>query len=131
MGEDAICNFFNSFSSALVVVPGHPEKGPFYLVIGLLNVVNEYPWSEGSPAKVRVYLNMLSLLVAHRAPKLPYHIAKMESNDVLYAKDDEYCQDLQALIDKLVEAILGELVAIKSCTLALDMLNRLFADAII
>jgi hypothetical protein len=129
--EDAICNFFNSFSSALVVVPGHPEKGPFYLVIGLLNVVNEYPWTQGSSAKVKVYLNMLALLSSYWAPKLPYHIAKMESNDVLYAKDEEYLSNLQGLIDKLVEQILTELTAIKSCSLALDMLNRLFAEAAI
>ena len=129
--EEVMCNFFNSFTSALVIVPGHPEKGPFYLVVGLLNVINEYPWAEGSPAKVRVYMNILLLLCAYWAPKLPYHIHKMESNDVLYAKDAEYCTNLQGLVDKILEQVLSEIQATKQPSLAIDMLNRLLFSAVL
>ncbi len=42
--EEYLVTFLNSFMALLVVVPGHPEQGPFYLVKGLLKVVSDFPW---------------------------------------------------------------------------------------
>lgn len=42
--EESLISFLRNFLSSLVVVPGHPEQGPFYLVKGLLKVINDYPW---------------------------------------------------------------------------------------
>lgn len=39
-----LVNFINSFAGLLVVIPGHPEHGPFYLVKGLIQVISAYPW---------------------------------------------------------------------------------------
>jgi hypothetical protein len=41
----------SSIASALIVVPGHPEHGAFYLVKGLVKVVKDYKWEKGSVAR--------------------------------------------------------------------------------
>ena len=71
--EEPLVSYLNNFVSLLVVVPGHPEQGPFYLVKGLLKVVSEYTW-ENVSAKVRVYISMLSLFSAYQQQKFPYKI---------------------------------------------------------
>lgn len=42
--EEDLASFVGSLCGALVVAPGHPDNGPFYLVQGLLKVLKDYPW---------------------------------------------------------------------------------------
>jgi hypothetical protein len=39
----------------LVVMPGSPEpkKGPFYIIKGLLKILDDFPWKEGADGQVR------------------------------------------------------------------------------
>jgi hypothetical protein len=37
--EDRLVRYLRSVLAFLVVAPGHPEHGPFYIVSGLLNAV--------------------------------------------------------------------------------------------
>jgi len=57
--EHRLIEFIKTFLSALIVVPGHPERGPFYLIKGLKNAVTKYEWSQGGGAKVEVYTHIL------------------------------------------------------------------------
>lgn len=83
------------------MVPGHPEHGPFYLLAGLLNVMQACPWRL--PASLpSLYLRMLSLLNAHASVELPYHMAGVDSNDVLYAAEAEYGGALNELSSKVL-----------------------------
>ena len=42
----------------------HPDQGVLYLVRGLLNVIEDYSWDSQSDVKMKVYLNVISLLSA-------------------------------------------------------------------
>ena len=61
--EEALVGLLCSACSFLVVVPGHPDHGPFYLVTGFLNVLQSAAWRL--PASLpTIYLRMLSLFSA-------------------------------------------------------------------
>ncbi|HEY9818572.1 MAG TPA: hypothetical protein V6D20_22600, partial [Candidatus Obscuribacterales bacterium] len=136
----ALASYLRSFCGLLIVMPGHPEHGPFYLTKGLIKVVKEYPWPEGSTGRANVFLGMISLFAGMNG-KLPYHIAKLESNDLFYLGDEDYKEELQAIINKLVEEVLEELSKLKEmgagsqqvanlqCRVALDFFNHTTAHS--
>mmetsp|Transcript_29295 Transcript_29295/g.41243 ORF Transcript_29295/g.41243 Transcript_29295/m.41243 type:complete len:982 (+) Transcript_29295:64-3009(+) len=133
--EPAMVELLSEFSSLLLVVPGDPEQGPFYLVKGLLKAISDYPWSKGTTAKIRIYLSILSLLSAYSQPKFPYHIQSVDSNDKLYSGDPDYAGELQAIINKILDDVLqeistltpesGENVGALQSKLTLDVFNHL------
>ena len=141
--EEALVSFIRSFSSFLLLFPGHPEHGPFYLVRGLLNAVQQCQAWKGDDAqsqslgKARVLLGLLSLLLAYAQRDFPYHIAEVESNDTLYASAPAYLAELQPLLDGLLSSLMTTLLALaertdlmgrKHCgTLALDLINLLLS----
>lgn len=107
--EAPLEKFLRGFLAALVVVPGHPDHGPFYLAQGLMKAMARYPWSETSGARTRVYICMLPLFAAFGQRKLPYHVARLESNDAMYAGDDRYMADLRDFISTTMTEIVGQL----------------------
>jgi len=107
--EEPLISYLNSFFSMLVVMPGHPEQGPFYLIKGLLKVISDYPWEVTSTAKCRIFLNMLSLMSTYFQTKIPYRMNGVDSNDILYGGDSGYTNELQAIINKLLELVLDEI----------------------
>ena len=128
--------FLNSFSSLLLIFPGHPEHGPFHLVKGLINVVNAYPaWTVPNESKIRVYIGFLVLFASYSQVKFPYHIEKLDSNDTLYGGEAKYMEELLVFIDKLLEEILAQLASLgeknditskkQQGMLALDLVNVL------
>jgi len=112
--EDIVLNFMSTFASVLVTVPGHPEHGPFYLVKGLLQVAIAHNWQPTSPAKALLLTRLLALFSALHQSALPYHAAKVESNDVLYAGDEAYNTELLAIIDELIKLILKHLESLSA-----------------
>ena len=98
-------------SSCFVSVPGHPEQGPFYLMRGLLNLIQEYDWGVGSDAKIRLFIYTLSTLSALAQENLPYTYTGVSSNDELFMEDDDYKQQIIAIgntiIGKTVEEIMS------------------------
>merc|ERR1711924_392967 len=96
--ETRLVSFLKCFCAALVVVPGHPEHGPFYLVRGLLNAVQRYPWKPANGCKTEVYIHLLGLLSAYAQQKLPYSVERVESNDMLYGGNAGYLKELGSYI---------------------------------
>lgn len=68
-----------TLASTLVVAPGHPHA--FYLVTGFANAVQAWEWKQTNGEALLV---VLCLIEAITRPTLPYHIAQVDSNDVLY-----------------------------------------------
>jgi len=139
--EEELVSFLRNFAAFLLLFPGHPEHGPFYLVKGLLNAVQSYePWNgeHGSVGKSRVFLGVLSLFCTYAQRSFPYHIARVESNDDLYGGEPAYSRALAPFLDTLVSELLqqlskigerGDLLAKKQQgTLALDLANVLVSS---
>ena len=140
--EEMLLSYVRSFTSFLLLFPGHPEHGPFHLVKGLLNAIQAcqvWKAEAGGSAvgRVRVYLGMLSLFFTYYQKDFPYHISEVESNDTLYGLSPVYLTELAAFIDSLMTEIMSALVAYserddllsrkQSATLALDFANLLLA----
>lgn len=109
-----LARYLLNLSSFLLSFPGHPRHGPFYLVHLLLNTIEKYPaWTEGCPAKARVYCGVLSLFATYYQPAFPIQIKGVESNDSLYGwHPDTYLQPLSQFTDKIIEKILEQLTLI-------------------
>ena len=69
-------NYISSLASELVVVPGHPEQGPFFLLKNLLSILESRNWEKGTIIRSQIYLKIVSHLCALVQTKLPYHIPK-------------------------------------------------------
>lgn len=134
--ESELVSFVSNFASFLLFFPGHPAKGPFFLVSSLMQkAINVYePWQQpGSLGKAKVYVGLLSLFATYYQPNFPTHIDKIESNDSLYGGDPEYkaqvlqfCDEIVAFLWKQLEDIgaKGDVISKKNQgTLALDVVN--------
>ncbi|EGC31165.1 hypothetical protein DICPUDRAFT_50342 [Dictyostelium purpureum] len=133
--EDWTISYISSFISLLVVAPGHPENGPFYLVKALHKVIKEYTWESGSTAKAKIFIQLLALCSSWSQQQLPYHIDKVESNDQLFTEDPEFTTELTELYNSLIKEILSELNNLKDepdnltqkkvCNICIDLINML------
>lgn len=110
--EPRLLAYLRHFASALLVVPGHPEHGPFYLLRGLLNAAQRFPWVEGSAAKTRLYISLLPLLTAFAQRRLPYGCEGVESNDALYGGAASYMAELQQTLETLLQDVVAQLTAL-------------------
>jgi len=110
--EEKLSIYLRSLLSTLVVAPGHPEHGPFYIVQGLLNAMPRYPWQVHTTYRTDVYIDMLALLCTFSQRVFPYKIAYVESNDKLYGGTPAYLKELDTCIDQVVQEILKQLTAI-------------------
>ena len=95
-----------------MLVPGHPDHGPFYIVQGLLNAIPKFPWQNNTGHRTRVYIDMLGLLCTYAQKKFPYSLPNVESNDVLYCGAPGYSFDLAQHTTRCVEEILKQLTAL-------------------
>lgn len=135
--EDKLATFVKSLLGTLVVTPGHPEHGPFYIVQGLRNALPRYPWQSNSTAQCRVYIDILGLLCTYSQRTFPYHIAHVESNDVLYVGSQAYLQELNENIVGCIEEILKQINAMGERTetsaklmqskMILDLINQILS----
>lgn len=70
--------------SSLIVLPGHPVKGPLHLVQEFLVVVADAScWGDDDGYRAVVYVESLAMLCAMGQRKLPYRIKGVMSNDEL------------------------------------------------
>lgn len=106
--EEALVGMLCGAVSFFVAVPGHPEHGPFYLVTGVLNVVQAAAWKLPS-SRPTIYLKLLALFSAYAQRSLPYTVPGVDSNDVLYAAEPEYTEQLGSLAAQLLELLLEQL----------------------
>lgn len=103
--EPILMEIVANIIGALVIAPGHPQEGPFFLTKRLLNVLGEYSWQSGARTKISLYLRVARLLCAYSQKRLPYHVAAVESNDTLYAGAAKYQQELQEMLKVVMGAI--------------------------
>ena len=133
--EEKMSVYLRSLLSTLVVAPGHPEHGPFYIVQGLLNALPRYPWQPHTTFRTQVYIDMLSLLCTFAQRTFPYKIPLVESNDRLYGGTPDYLEELHTCINQVVQEILkllselGErsesLAKITQAKLVLDLVSTI------
>ncbi len=119
--EEALLEILSGLCAFLVVVPGHPKHGPFFLATGMLNVVQKSKWRLPASQPL-LYLRMLALFSTYAQRQLPYRVPGVDSNDVLYASEPEYAEKLH----ELIASLLGELEAAVS---ALGELAKTEANA--
>lgn len=122
--EEKLCNYLLSLLSTLVVVPGHPEHGPFYIVQGLFNALPRYPWQPATPYKTKVYIGIFALLCTFYQRKFPYHISHVESNDSLYGGRSDYKAELATFTKDCIQEILAQLAALGERTEASAKVNQ-------
>ncbi|KAL9658300.1 hypothetical protein ABK040_015620 [Willaertia magna] len=109
---EELISIINWIESCFISVPGHPEQGPFYLMRGLLNLIQEYDWGHGSDAKVRLFIHTLTSLFAFAQSNLPYTYAGVTSNDELYMEDDDYKTQLTQIGNTIIEKTLEEMATL-------------------
>jgi hypothetical protein len=76
--EEGISSFLHELSSFLVVVPGHPELGAFYILRGLLNLIESQSRLISGRRKVRLLCGILCLLCAIGQEQLPFHVGNQQ-----------------------------------------------------
>lgn len=130
--EEKLASFVKSLLGTLVVTPGHPEHGPFYIVQGLRNALPRFPWQPNTLVQCRVYVDILGLLCTYSQRRFPYHIAHVESNDVLYVGSQAYLQELNENIVACIEEILKQITAMgeRTETSSKLMQSRMILDVI-
>ncbi|RWS26992.1 UPF0505 protein C16orf62-like protein [Leptotrombidium deliense] len=107
--EQFFITYIANLLSFLIIVPDHPEQEPLYLLCGLLNVVEDYSFDSYSDIKLRIYLDILSYLSVISLENYPYHIDKVDSNDVLYGNSKQFMDKIQELSTVAIENILAHL----------------------
>ena len=110
--ERELVTALRSLASALIVVPGHPDFGPFYLVNGFVTACERYSWQAHRGSKVRVYAGLLSLLAAYAQPKFATRTSQVDSNDVLYGGQVGYHEELAVFVGKVLHLCSEELQAL-------------------
>ena len=143
--EPRVVSFVAKLAASLVAVPGHPDHGPFYLVLGLLNALPKYAhWRPHTGGKARAFLHVVPLLAAHAQRRLPYSAHGVEANDVLYGGAPDYLEELHGHLGTVVDAVVAQLTdlggdspdaggppsdarLLRRAELVLDLLNALVA----
>ncbi|OTF78339.1 hypothetical protein BLA29_003769, partial [Euroglyphus maynei] len=95
--------FLHSYSSqllsTLIVVPDNPELDILYLFKGLYNVLKGYQFECDSTVKLLIWMNMAKYLATCKQDNYPYHIDRVDSNDSLYAQDEEFIKEIETYFD--------------------------------
>jgi hypothetical protein len=126
--EEKLLCYLRSLLGFLVVAPGHPEHGPFYIVQGLLNAVPRYQWQPQTGLQTKVFIDILGLLATFAQKKFPYKISQVESNDSLYGGAIDYMQDLHENITTCIAEIVKQLTALGERTDVVSKLNQVCPD---
>jgi len=135
--EEKLAAYLLSLLSLLVVTPGHPEHGPFYIVQGLINAIPKFPWQPATGAQSRVYCAMLALMCTYAQRTFPYHIGGVQSNDELYGGAGEYMAELGENINSCIADVLKHMTGLGEASdataklsqarAAIDLVNQLSA----
>ncbi|XP_075221178.1 VPS35 endosomal protein-sorting factor-like isoform X2 [Lycorma delicatula] len=115
--EPFLVSYLCQFLSLLLIVPDNPQQGVLYLTRGLLNVLQHYTWEPNSSARAKVYLYVLDMLTSAAQETYPYHIKKVDSNDVFYGSDPKFIAEINKMCSTLVEEILNHLKYLDSIKL--------------
>ena len=109
-GEALLAKTMTKLAASLIVVPGRPDHGPFYLVQGLLNALPRYQyWRLASGKRIDAYLAFIPLLAAFAQRKLPYSTPSVEGNDVLYGGEPDYFTEIKTHLATVMARIIQDL----------------------
>ena len=143
-GADMIA-WVGTFCGLLVVVPGSPDLGPFYLMNGLQKALQK--WSEEEEggnaavssmmkaskkfAKSKCLLLMLGTCSSWAQKKLPYAIPGVDSNDTLYGGSEGYMEELKQLTEGIVAEVVADIEAMEGDSSMKDELVLGLLDCLI
>ena len=85
------------------------------LVTGVLPLPQTAAWRRAASLPT-LSLRILSLLSTYAQRQLPYRVAGVDSNDVLYAGEPEYQRELQALSTQVFQSVLQQMAALGEST---------------
>jgi hypothetical protein len=103
-------NLLQALLAALVVLPGHPEHGPFYVLKNCLEALPKVQWRPGSEhCRTAVYISAAHLLCTYAQTSLPNKLPNVESNDVLYTNSPRYMNELHELLSSVLDQICTQL----------------------
>jgi hypothetical protein len=107
--QSAVEQLVGRLSGAIVMAPGHPESGPFHLLRSLADHVRRYPFDPLGAGKGRCLLQVLRALAAMSQASLPYNAGAggADGNDVLYAGDPAFEDEIAELWAELVEELMA------------------------
>jgi len=129
--DSFLVTYLQKFASVLIVIPGHPEAGPFYLLKGLINAIQNYQWVEVD-GKALAYIGLLDMLAAVRQSELPLKVEGVELNDILFDGDDRYFGELDVIANTLYKETIvhiNEMVNVqKKGEVSLQLFHRLIAE---
>ncbi|ETO03963.1 hypothetical protein RFI_33439, partial [Reticulomyxa filosa] len=92
--------------SVLLLLPGHPEHGPFYVLLEMLDALNNYPpWTNANPEKIRAWLSIFKILCTQSQAQFPYKIVGVTSNDQLFGQNPKYIKTVRRQLNKLAKDI--------------------------
>lgn len=89
-----------SLALALVVVPGHPDKGGLYLFRGLVVAVSDL---QDASVRLRLAICLLRNLATLAQRTLPFHFAGVDSNDTLFMCGQNYRDEIAMVASELRE----------------------------
>merc|ERR1712228_363104 len=104
-----LAQFVAHFVSTLLLMPGHPTKGPLYLLQQLIcNLEKWTPWNkekEASCEKVTALISIFSIFCTFSQRKFPYAIRGVSSNDNLYGRNKQYLAECNKFINRFGKQI--------------------------
>lgn len=112
--EPFLVSFICHLLSTLLIVPDSPDQGVMYLTRGLLNVIQHYSWEMNSISRAKVYFSVLDMLVTATQESYPYHVKKVDSNDVLYGCDQKFIAEINKMCTVVIDEILNILKALST-----------------
>eukprot|EP01083_Nonionella_stella_P088410 246397_1 len=124
-------DLLQSFLSTLLLISGHPEDGPFFLVERFIEILIDHKaWDASS--KIRLFFDVLSLLSAYGQTTFQYRIPGITPNDKMYGCSDEYLRKLEKLFQISIDSVLHFLGAVQtSSPKEHTMLSLAFANSLV
>lgn len=109
--EEFVSEICRHLASSLVVMPGHPVRGPLHLIqLFLTNVMDASCWQKGSGHRANLYVDVLGLIATMSQRKFPYHVGGVLSNDELYGSGNKkYVAQLDLYTNKLLDDVQSEI----------------------
>ncbi|XP_065201247.1 VPS35 endosomal protein-sorting factor-like [Planococcus citri] len=108
--QNILIPYIKEFMSILLVAPDNPsDDGSLVLVRTLANVVKQYAWEEPNYVKIHLFVNILHLLSVEYQDYYPYHFFNVDSNDILYASDLQFREEVETISTVLLKQILTHL----------------------
>ncbi|KAG0616815.1 hypothetical protein M758_5G143800 [Ceratodon purpureus] len=105
--EEAICSFLQKLLSFLTLAPGHPELGAFYILRGILTLLDTRPKLVTGRRRLQVLCGVVCMLSAVREGKcLHYSLnEQVDGNDILYFEDPLYEEELAEITAVVVDML--------------------------